>query len=77
MGRWLQDRQQWVLLYKLKCTALYLDGEADEEISLDEIAEGYEGVFMVIAERCLDGLVFRYRNHGEYWEITGKTRGFA
>ena len=62
---------------RLNCEAIYLNGQYDDPISLDDIAEGYRGVFMVIEENPLDGRVYRYGNHGDYWEEVGKTRGFA
>lgn len=32
---------------------------------------------LVIAENALEGAVFRYGNHGFFWEKVGTTRGYA
>ena len=56
---------------------LILIGEYERKgISLDEIREKYKGK-IVIYENMFDGAVYRYGNHGEYWEHIGYTIGFA
>ena len=56
---------------------LFLIGEYERKgISLDEIREKYKGK-LVIYENELDGAVYRYGNHGKYWEHIGYTIGFA
>lgn len=35
------------------------------------------GVIIVLVEYPLDGAVYRYGNHGEYWEKIGTLKGFA
>jgi len=45
-----------------------------------EIAKfnGYDkGVIILIAESALKGTVYKYGNHGKYWEEVGETMGFA
>ena len=32
---------------------------------------------MVISESGLDGFIYEYGNHGKYWELVGKTCGYA
>lgn len=56
---------------------IYHDGEFDEPLSLDIIRKKYPGVRMVIVESGFRGDVYRYGNHGDVWELTGKTEGYA
>lgn len=49
----------------------------DELTTLKEIKDYYSSVEMVIAESALSGKVYRYGNHGEFWEEVGETRGYA
>ena len=57
--------------------------EEDEPITLDECLNIIEyemkkdGTCVVIHETALDGKVYRYGNHGDYWEQIGKTGGYA
>jgi len=62
---------------KYAVEVIYHDGQWDEPISLAKIKEKYEGVRMVISEDPLSGKVYRYGNHGEFWEEVGKTEGYA
>lgn len=39
--------------------------------------KGVQGSIMVMYETGLDGTVYRYGNHGEYWEIVGQLAGWA
>ena len=55
---------------------IILAGNYPESISLDEIREKYKGK-IVIFEQAFQGSVYRYGNHGEYWEHIGYTIGFA
>lgn len=58
-------------------------GNEDEEFTLRDcfnlaVEHGFtKGVITVLAERPLDGTVYRYGNHGDYWECIGKTVGYA
>ena len=47
------------------------------DISNQITAKGYDGSIMVIYETGLDGTIYRYGNHGDYWEIVGKLAGWA
>ena len=49
----------------------------DEFTTLKDISDLIPTVEMVIAESALSGKVYRYGNHGEYWEEVGETRGYA
>jgi hypothetical protein len=40
-------------------------------------AIGVKGSIMVIYETGLDGTIYRYGNHGDYWEIVGQLAGWA
>lgn len=46
-------------------------------ISLLEIKKKYPDVKIVIFEDYFEGKVYRYGNHGKFWELVGSTRGFA
>lgn len=46
-------------------------------ISRQLSAVGVTGSIMVIYELGLDGTVYRYGNHGDYWEQIGKLAGWA
>lgn len=48
-----------------------------EYTTLKEIKDDCPRVEMVIAESALSGKVYRYGNHGEFWEEVGETRGYA
>lgn len=56
----------------------------DEDITLDDCRRCMEdddgetdGTVLVIFERGLSGKIYRYGNHGKFWEKIGKTVGFA
>lgn len=46
-------------------------------ISRQLTAIGVKGSIMVIYETWLDGKIYRYGNHGDYWEIVGQLVGWA
>lgn len=58
----------------------------DEGIALEECLkrareaepdiDQYQTV-IVIEEHALEGKVFKYGNHGDFWEEVGETRGYA
>lgn len=56
---------------------IYHDGQYDPPITLASIQAKYPRVRMVIAEYGLSGKVYRYGNHGDYWEQVGTTEGYA
>lgn len=60
---------------------LYHHGEFDEPITLADIVTKYPKTKLVIAERDLEGYVYRYGNNtdenGPVWEQVGKTIGYA
>jgi hypothetical protein len=47
------------------------------DISSQITEKGYNGSIMVIYETGLDGTIYRYGNHGDYWEIVGQLAGWA
>ena len=49
----------------------------DEFTTLKDISDLFPSVEMVIAESALSGKVYRYGNHGEFWEEVGEMRGYA
>lgn len=58
----------------------YVHGDLDETfITLGDIREEYPDadIITVIHEEALQGVIYEYGNHGEYWEIHGKTFGYA
>ena len=48
-------------------------------LTLDEIAEqlGRNGTIMLIIETPTEGVIYRYGNHGNFWEIVGRMCGYA
>lgn len=52
-----------------------LCGQYDLPISLDDIRK-QKGVIVIIEDH-LDGFIYRYGNHGQFWEKIGCTIGFA
>ena len=64
---------------KCRTEHIYINGEYDMPTSLKKIKEGYKGVkeITVIAESGLHGEIYRYGNHGDYWEYVGDTIGYA
>ena len=48
-------------------------------LSLDEIAEqlGRNGTIMLIVESPTEGVIYRYGNHGNFWEIIGRMCGYT
>lgn len=47
------------------------------DISNQITEKGYNLSIMVIYETGLDGTIYRYGNHGDYWEIVGQLAGWA
>lgn len=48
-------------------------------LTLDEIAEqlGRNGTIMLIIETPTEGIIYKYGNHGNFWEITGRMCGYS
>lgn len=48
-------------------------------LSLDEIAEqvGRNGTIMLIIETPTEGIIYRFGNHGNFWEIVGRMCGYT
>lgn len=63
----------------VKVRTMYLDGEYDEPMSLKGIREMFPEarIITVFAENALKGRVYRYGNHGDFWEYVGDTIGYA
>lgn len=40
-------------------------------------AAGIAGTIMVLYETAMSGTVYRYGNHGDYWEEVGTLKGWA
>lgn len=55
---------------------LVVCGEFDAEVSLAYFRKKYKAV-IVIYEQDLHGIVYRYGNHGDFWESIGTTIGYA
>lgn len=55
---------------------LVICGEFDAEVSLDYFRKKYKAV-IVIYEQDLHGIIYRYGNHGDFWESIGTTIGYA
>ena len=55
---------------------LVICGEFDHEVSLDYFRKKYKAV-IVIYEQDLHGIIYRYGNHGDFWESIGTTIGYA
>ena len=55
---------------------LVLCGEFEHEVSLDYFRKKYKAV-IVIYEQDLHGIIYRYGNHGDFWESIGTTIGYA
>lgn len=58
---------------------VYLDGEYDEPMTLNGIREMFPKAreITVFAENALNGRIYRYGNHGDFWEYVGDTVGYA
>ena len=55
---------------------LVICGGYDHEVSLDYFRKRYKAV-IVIYEQGLHGIIYRYGNHGDFWESIGTTIGYA
>lgn len=62
---------------EFKGEVIYHHGEFDEPITLDDILKKHPTVDLVISESGLHGEIYRYGNHGSFWEKIGNTGGFA
>lgn len=52
----------------------------NEAVTLQEIKmqqKNCEGTILVVAENPFEGTVFKYGNHGDFWEKIGETCGYA
>lgn len=51
----------------------------EKALTLSGIRQRYENEnhILVITEYGLEGYVYRYGNHGDYWEKVGETCGYA
>mgnify|MGYP003297177426 CR=1 FL=1 len=58
---------------------IYLGEEYSEPMTLTGIRERFndERKILVIAEKPLKGHIYRFGNHGQYWEYIGDTTGYA
>lgn len=61
-----------------------LDGENENEFTLCDcyniaVENGFDkrGCIVVLVEYPLRGSVYRYGNHGDYWEEIGTLKGYA
>lgn len=48
-----------------------------DNLTLADIKTHKDETVIVIAESCMGGEVYRYGNHGNYWEQIGKVCGYA
>lgn len=62
-----------------RCKTFYCHQEYDQPIKLETCREWFSdsNMLIVIAENEFDGAVFRFGNHGPYWEEVGTTQGYA
>lgn len=58
---------------------IYLHEEYYETVSLATIKKRFNDarIILVLAETPLNGHIYRYGNHGPYWEYIGDTVGYA
>lgn len=47
------------------------------EVEFQGKKEKYRQLILVIAEAPLSGAIYRYGNHGDYWELVGRMCGYA
>lgn len=64
---------------KLEWHSDWFEGDEFIWLHLDEIAEQLSEVkvIMVMVEDPLNGVIYEYGNHGDYWEEVGKLCGYA
>lgn len=67
------NKNRWTIDHKIKIAEYDVSGGW----SLSDIQKMYPYVKIVIFEDALEGNVYKYGNHGEYWEEVGKTEGYA
>lgn len=68
------------IITKTKVRKIYNDEFMTLENCRDKARETEpenEGTILVIDEDALSGVVYRYGNHGDYWERVGTMRGWA
>lgn len=65
-----------IITEKGRSKHLVLCGEYEHEVSLDYFRRKYKAV-IVIYEQDLHGIIYRYGNHGDFWESIGTTIGYA
>lgn len=73
------------IIFGDKCVLKTLDTQYDNPISLEDCydivyyrSDGcFKGVIIVLFEDKTQGAVYKYGNHGDYWEKTGNTCGYA
>ena len=63
--------------HELHGIEIYHSGEYDMPISLADVKRLYPKAELVISDDALSGKIYRYGNHGEFWEEVGETRGYA
>lgn len=69
-----------ILVESKKCKRIYSHYDLGEkELTLFDIQQEFkdEKEIIVITEYGISGNVYRYGNHGDYWEKIGKTIGYA
>lgn len=49
----------------------------ENALTLNDIEISDSSVMIIISETPLEGKVYRYGNHGPFWEEIGKTCGYA
>ena len=74
---WEKNRDERGIPREHGAKVIYHCGEYDDPITLNSILKEYPTVQMVISEYGIHGKVFRYGNHGDFWEEVGKTQGYA
>lgn len=55
----------------------YRFNKCDAYMTLKDIEVADIGVTIVISENALEGKVYKYCNHGPFWEKIGKTCGYT
>lgn len=63
-----------------KCSKIHVIPELGESLTLADIRNSVDSskrCITVITEWPLEGYVYRYGNHGDYWEKIGETCGYA
>ncbi len=74
---WEGEKDNFGLVKEHFVKVVYHHGDYDEPITLDSIRKEYPTVRKVISESGLHGEIYSYGNHGDFWEQTGTTEGYA